>query len=327
MVTYVPYKLIYLMKKLFRLLLIIPVLFLFSSCTSSTNKSVRIGYLPLTANLPLFVAIENGYFDDENIKVELIKYETSNQMLEALVTNRIDVETATSSSVTVTLSQTLSNDIKTFMLNVFDESNYLSSIIVANNSSINDVKDLHGKVIGTYPGSTMKLYTAQYLKNLGIEYKDILQISPASQLSALSSGSVDALLTLEPTGSLAEINNLGRVLVKAPIETKVLTPWVAGTNSFSNNFCKENPEITKKIINVFYKSVDWIRENPDVARKTLSKYTAIQDSAVYSVVPIPNYWKLEEIDIRDFQKMADHLYVNKDIEKEINVNDILLNIK
>lgn len=306
----------------FAVILLMPILFI--SCHSNVNKPIRIGYLPLTANMPLFVAVENGYFEEENIDITLIKYETSNQMLEALVTNRIDIETATSASVTVTVAQTLSDEIKVFMLNVFDEENYLSSIVIPTNSPIKNVQDLKNKMIGTYPGSTMKLYTSQYLKECGVEYKEIIPISPSAQLSALSSGSIDAILTLEPTGSLAKVNKLGQLLVKAPVETKVLFPWVGGTNSFSSDFYNRNPQLAEKIIAVFNKSVDWIREHPDAAKKTLSKYTAIQDSSVYSIIPVPVYWKLDEIKVDDFQKMVDHLLLHGDIDRKVNVNDIIL---
>lgn len=312
------------MKKLVKSILGLFILVILGSCSSNKDRTVKIGYLPLTANLPLFVAAENGYFKEEGIKFELIKFETSNQMIEALVTNRIDIETAASSSVTLTVAQTLSENIKTFMLNVFDSTHYLSGLIVNVNSDIKTVENLQGKKIGTFPGSTMKLYTDQYLKSLNIAYKEIIQIPAASQLSALSNGSVDALVTLEPTGSIAEANNLGKLLIKAPIETRVLSPWVAGTNSFSKDFYMQNTKLANEIISVFNKSVEWIRSNPDSAKKVLGKYTSIQDSNVYDKLPIPNYWMLEEIQVEVFQKLADNLYLNKDIESKVDVSSILL---
>lgn len=288
------------------------------------DYTVRIGYLPLTANLPLFVALEKGYFTDEGLKVETQKFESSNQMIDALVTGRIDVETAASSSVTVTVAQKLGNKIHVFMLNAFTPKDFLSSILVKKGSDITAPVDLDGKKVGTFPGSTMRMYTEMVLESVGVKPSEVIQLPPPVQLGALDSGSADALMTLEPLGTLGQVKGIATTLIAAPVETNVLNPWVAGSNSFSDDFLKNHPQMAVKLRDALYRAVDYIRSNPEEAKKAMTKYTPITDEALASRLTVPNYWKLDEINVADFQKMADLLLSHGEIDSQVNVNDLIM---
>jgi NitT/TauT family transport system substrate-binding protein len=54
------------------------------------NTKVRIGYLPIVQGLPLYMAIEKGYFKDSGIDVEAIKFDSPNQIVDALMQNNLD---------------------------------------------------------------------------------------------------------------------------------------------------------------------------------------------------------------------------------------------
>lgn len=316
------------MKKVFVLLVFLAVVaglvFVTMRKDNPLDYTVRIGYLPLTANLPLFVALERGFFSDAGLKVEAQKFETSNQMIDALVTGRIDVETAASASVTVTVGQKLSDKIRVFMLNAFTPTDFLSTILVKKGSDIASPKDLEGKKIGAFPGSTMRMYTEMAMEAIGVKPSEIIQLPPASQLGALDSGSVDALMTLEPFGTLGEVKGIAAILMKAPVETLVQNPWIAGSNSFSEEFVKSHPKEAAELRAAFYRAVDFIRDNPAEAKKTMTKYTPVTDEALAARLTIPNYWKLDEMQISEFQKMADILLAHHEIDAHVDVTALIL---
>jgi NitT/TauT family transport system substrate-binding protein len=292
--------------------------------STEDETTVRIGYLPLTANLPLFVALEKGFFKEAGLKVETKKFESSNQMVDALVTGRIDVETAASSSVIVTVGQKLAGKIHIFMLNAFTPDDFLSSILVKKGSAITSPRDLEGKKIGSFPGSTMRMYTEMVLDSLQVKPMEIIQLTPPTQLGALENGAVDAIVTLEPIGTLGEVKGIATRMLTAPVETYVLNPWVAGSNSFSDDFFKNHRKKTAKLKKAFYRAVDYIRTNPVDAKKTMTKYTPVTDERLASLLTIPNYWKLNEIQVSEFQKMADNLLSHDEIDTRVDVNDLIM---
>ena len=324
-----PKKGAYLMKKIGIILalvvvLIVAVMLGIRRDGPQDDYTIRIGYLPLTANLPLFVAIEKEFFTDAGLKVKTQRFESSNQMVDALVTGRIDVETAASSSVIVTVGQKLADKIHIFMLNAFTPKDFLSTILVKKGSPVTIPADLVGKKIGAFPGSTMRMYTEMVFESLGIQPGEIIQLPTPTQLGALDSGSVDALMTLEPLGTIGEVKGIATKLITAPVETYVLNPWVAGSNSFSNNFLKNHPELATKLRTAFYRAVDYIRVNPEEAKKTMTKFTPVTDEALASRLTIPNYWKLDEMNITDFQKMADQLLSHDEIDTRVDVTTLIM---
>src|SRR3989344_803669 len=63
--------------------------------TSENEKSpertdVKIAYLPVTQGLPLYLAIEKGYFKDAGIDVEAIRVDSPNLILNMLVSGQVD---------------------------------------------------------------------------------------------------------------------------------------------------------------------------------------------------------------------------------------------
>ena len=58
--------------------------------SNENEEIIKVGYPAVSTSLPLFVAIEEGLFEEKGLKVEPIRFETANQIVEALVTDRID---------------------------------------------------------------------------------------------------------------------------------------------------------------------------------------------------------------------------------------------
>ena len=58
---------------------------------SPTRTIVRIGYLNITASLPLFVAEANGYFTDEGLAIKTHQIASSNQLVDGIVGGSLDL--------------------------------------------------------------------------------------------------------------------------------------------------------------------------------------------------------------------------------------------
>ena len=52
---------------------------------AQARPKIRIGYWPVAAGLPFFVAIEKGYFKEAGLDVDAIKFAGAQQVMEAMV--------------------------------------------------------------------------------------------------------------------------------------------------------------------------------------------------------------------------------------------------
>src|SRR6185295_15959993 len=79
------------------------------------------------------------------------------------------------------------------------------SIIVPQNSSLQTLADIQGKKVGVFPGSTGTNVLKYTMRKKGLDPSQttFLQLTGANQLSALESGSIDALFAYEPTFTIA----------------------------------------------------------------------------------------------------------------------------
>src|SRR4051812_38760566 len=58
---------------------------------SGDTTNVRIGYLPFASDAALFAAYDRGYFREEGVKVELVRFSAANDNLNALLSGRVDM--------------------------------------------------------------------------------------------------------------------------------------------------------------------------------------------------------------------------------------------
>jgi len=303
--------------------LVILLSFLLVRCERKSD-TIKIGYNPISYDLPFFVAIEKGFFAEEGLKVEPINFATSNLMAESLVSDQIDVATSASITVMFGIEQNVPAKFKIFMVHVSTASKPADFIIVKKDSKIEKVEDLKGKTIGTHQGSTVMVYANLALAKYFNPEKDInlIQLSPEVQIQALETGQVDALFTYEPIGTLSLEKGVGRILVSAP-KNLIMDPMPSGAYAFSSTFAEKRPEDAKRVLKAMEKAVDFIRTNEEDAKMYISKYTPIKDETARRINVIP-YWKLEEIDPNSVQSFCDLLFEAGDLKKKLKTESLFL---
>lgn len=313
------------MKRLTTLIVIVVLSITFLTSCARKPAEVKIGYVPITLDLPFFVAMEKGYFAEEGLKVTPAKFITSNPMAEALMSGQIDAMTSSSLVVLFAIEQNVPQQLRIFMIQANTKSKYMDYILVKKDSPILDITDLKGKKIGAFPGSTILTYTKIILRKLGIDPEKeikIIQLSPQIQIEALASGQVDALFTLEPIGTVALDKGIAKALVIGPLYY-IMDPLPGGAYALSAKFMIENPKLARKIIKAMYKAVDYIRTNETEAKKLLPKWTAVSEDLALKINVIP-YWKLNEINKEAVQKLADLLYQEENLIEKIDTEKMYI---
>jgi len=288
--------------------------------------NVRVGYLPIYVDLPLFVAQEQGFFQKRGINVELVRFASSPDIGTSLVSG--DIQAGASLAYAVALSTEVRDPqkLKVFLVDSETPENYLSSFVVLPNSGITSIKDLKGKKLASFPGPTAVTFCKMILEKYGLnpgQDVQIVELDSGTHISALESHTVDALFTYEPIGTQAVLEKGAVKLLAGAVEKEIINPWQAGVWVVTKKFTTENPSQAKQFMLAIYDAVEFLRQNPKQAKIALTKYTSIKPQVAEATPNIP-FAKIGEVDLSAFQKHADILHDRGIISKAVDAKTLLI---
>ena len=207
---------------------------------------------------------------------------------------------------------------KIFCANPSNVKNVLDEFLVPVASTAKVMSDLKGKKVASGPGIQNVTLAKTVLERGGATGATVIELPIGQHVAALAAGQVDAVYTLEPTGTIGRLNGTTRVLEAGVISKYILgdamAPWFGGSASLTAEFVKNHPVETKKFVTAYAKGVALVRSNATEARQYLKGYTAIE-GALTSEVPLAAYTLYNEFtakDIGHFQKFFD-LFADKGI--------------
>lgn len=289
---------------------------------SQDKTAVTIGYKKHVTYLPLFVAIEKGYFAENSLVANPVTFDTTNQMMAAVVSGDVQAIIGGANIPTV-LSVEEKSPGTTKIFNTLEVNNNtrITCVLVNKDSEITKMSELKGKKAATLPGTFAVLWVDTALKIVGLSKEDIeLQgIDTKLQLAALESKQIDVLFAIEPECTFAVNKGIAKIIYDEPLKHfgKSLTASI-----FSVKFSEADPKTTEKIIKASDRAIDFIRQNPQESLAILAKYTDYKPELLAGM-KVPEYKKSNELDLEQIQSIADKLYDGGELKKEIQVADMI----
>jgi NitT/TauT family transport system substrate-binding protein len=206
----------------------------------------------------------------------------------------------------------------------------LDEVLVPLDSKVKTIKDLPKDVkFGCGPGIQNVTLTKIILEKNGLSNVQPIELPVGQHIPALAAGQIDAVYTLEPSGTIGKVKGVSRVLEAGVISKYMLgdpmAPWFGGSASLTATLIKERPSDVKKYILAYAKGVDFVRKNPEESRKSLDGFTAIEE-AVVKEVPLANFVMFNEFkpaDINYFQKYFDVFTDRKIFSKVVDVKSLI----
>lgn len=296
----------------------------------AADDKILIGYWPIAAGLPLYAGLEQGFFKEAGLAVEGAKFASAQQVAEAMIAGRIHGSANGTASAALALAELISpNLFKIVCSNPSNRKLVLDQILVPKDSTVKAISELAGKKVACGPGIQNVTLAKIILEKNGITSPTVTELPVGQHVPALAAGQIDAVYTLEPTGTAGRLKGLTRVLEVGVISKYVLgdpdAPWFGGSASVTTAFLKDKPELAKRYIAAYAKSVDWVRKNSDAARNHLDGFTAI-DASLVKEVPLPGFTLYNEFkpsDIEHFQKFFDVFTDRKIFSKKLDVKSLI----
>lgn len=290
------------------------------------ESTVRIAYLPIYVDLPLFVALDHELFEQRSLGVEVSRFKSSPDMGAALLAGKVDAVASIAFSVALGTESRDPSKFWIFIVDAENEDHYLSAMVAAPGSNIESVEDLRGRKVGIFPGPTAGTFYRLILRKHGLDPEEdltISELSPDLHVKALASGKIDALMTYEPMATDAVVNHGAVKFMPGAIEREILNPWQAGVWIVSRDYATEHPDPTCKMITGLYEALDLLAANPQQSKSALNEYTGIQSEVALATPDIP-FTKMGEVDLATLQKQADIFHDEGVIDKRIDVTTMML---
>lgn len=233
-----------------------------NSSTEESNK-VIVGYWGGTCETPIYVAYENGYFEDVGLDVELLKITTDVAPL--MANNELHVFELTPDKFKP-MEQGL--DLKIV------DGVHIGCIQGAASveSGIKSVADLEGKTVAAAVGSIAQIQISSQMVKLGLDPTKVNWVSyPLPQMElALNKGEVDAFACYDPYPEIAVQN--GAVKFYSNTFDEGLAEYFCCFLGINGTFLEENPETCKKIVKAFSMAGEYLEEYPyEAAQMAIDK--------------------------------------------------------
>ena len=292
-----------------RATLALPVLLASSSLVTraaANDKVLRVGTLKLIHGI-------SAYFYEKFVPagytVEVFPFESPTDGKNAVLTGTVD---------------TCIHGIAAFLLGaaagepimiVANANNRGMAVIAGANTDIKSIKDLRGKRVAIWPGSTQEAVILERLRMEGMSIKDIqpIRLQFSDHPAALARGDVDAYVGAEPAPGISLANGSGR-LVEYPYSTPIGS--LNMILSASEKAVKENPEGIRMIVDMHRKAVDYAMADPaQIVQMAMAKLGQQKKSIELAVPNVELAWKIDDVFMQRAGAYTRLMFENKQIRQ------------
>jgi putative hydroxymethylpyrimidine transport system substrate-binding protein len=294
-----------------------------SSLRAADKLTVMLDWFPNVDHLPLYVAVQEGLFDDEGLEVEILSPSATTDALKLAASNNVDLAISYAPQVIMGASEGLEITVVGRLVE-----HPLSVLLFLEGRGIEKPKDLEGKTVGyTVPGM-MDILLEAFAKKNGIEKYEPVNVG-FSIVQSLVAKRVDAIMGPYKNYETVELEEKGYKagyfeLMEWGIPDYDELVFITGAKVL-----KEKPEVIKGFVTALDRAIKMTRENPE---RALEKYFNAVPEAPRGMetkafkITLPLYARNQSHDSKRWQKFADFSHTYGLIEKPVDVKTILYEV-
>lgn len=283
----------------------------FTSQVHAQDKVLKVGTLKLIHGISAYFYEK---FAPPGYTVEVIPFESPTDGKNAVLTGTVD---------------TCIHGIAAFLLGaaagepvviVANANNGGMAVMAGLNTDIKTIKDLKGKKVAIWPGSTQEAVILERLRMEGMSIKDIqpIRLQFSDHAAALARGDVDAYVGAEPAAGISLANGTGR-LVEYPYSTPIGP--LNMILSASEKAVKDNPARIKLVVDMHRQAVDYAMANPkEIVEMAMQKLGQQKKSIELAVPNVELAWKLDDVFMERASAYTRLMFENKQIRQLPDLN-------
>ncbi|MGF9714014.1 ABC transporter substrate-binding protein [Paenibacillus naphthalenovorans] len=303
---------------------------------SAEPAKVRVGTLKALADAPIYIALEKGYFKQQNLDVEDVAFETGADMIAPLTAGQLEVGGGgVSAGFYNALSRGFDIQIVADKGHVGSDSNYVNFLVrkeLIDSGQIKTFEDLRGKKVAVVSKTgSNAVHLSAALKKGGLTLNDVelLEMTFPNMGTAFGNGSLDVGIIPEPFVSRYVANGLA---VNWKGVHDAIPNAQTGVLFYSSKFAKDNPDVANRFMTAYLKGVRdyndafFKQKGYDEVVSILTKHTTVKDAALYKQMApagIDPYGKLNQESLQldyDWYKSQGLIKTDVDLNQVINTS-------
>lgn len=315
------------------ILIIIAVsLLLFLKRSEENNNLTKVTVAEVTHSAfyaPWYVAIENGYFIDNGIDIEVVLTSGANNVVAAVLSNDVQIGLCGPEATIYVYEEGEKDYVKTFAGLTKRDGQFIVSRVKNDNFKLSDLKNK--EVLAGRVGGMPILNFENALRNNDIKTTDVninTTIDFASLSGAFIGGSGDYVNLFEPNATTLE--NLGYGYVVASVgELSGEMPYTAF--NARNSYIKNNEQLIRNFAKSINEGLKFVHEND---AKTIANVIIKQfpDTSINDLVKIVDRYKKADswlstpfISKESFENLMSIMIESNQLEEYVSYNDLIIN--
>ena len=324
------------MKKVITLivcLVIIVICFIFYSfwTNKSNDNLTKVKVAEVTHSVfyaPQYVALEQGYFEDEGLDIELTLTSGADNVMAAVLSGDVNIGLSGSEATIYVYNKGEKDYIKTFAKLTQKDGSFIVSREKIDDFTLDDLKGKY--IIGGRLGGMPEMTLEYALKQNNIDPNKDLTIDTsiefASMAGAFIGGTGDFVALFEPLAT--QVVNEGYGYKVAQLGTLTDNVPYTAYNARSS-YLEENPDIIEKFDRAIQRGLDFVHEksSDEITKAIMDQFpdTSYNDlkTAVESYLENDTWPKTTTFTKESFDHLQDIVIEAGQLDKKVNYEDLI----
>ena len=283
--------------------------------------TIKFAVLPILDALPMYLAQEQGYFEEQGVNLEFIPVGSAAERDQVMAAQQADAMINDLISTLFYNQDQVQIEIVRFARTATPEFPQYR-ILAAGNSGISSVEDLKGVEIGISEGSVIAYTTDRLLQAAGFSSDEIKTVAVpdiSQRMALLNSGELKAANLPDPLALLA-IQNGAVLIVDDTTRPEIGNSLI----SFRKAFVEENPEAVRGFLAAIEKAVQEINADTTKWEDLLTEQKLVPAPLIgsYEIPIFPTASVPSQVQWDDVLAWAkEKALVTKDVSYSESVND------
>ena len=283
--------------------------------------TLRVGVIPIADVAPLYIGIEQGFFEDQQLTIEPQLAEGGAAITPAVLSGDFQIGFSNTVSLLIAASKDLPVQvISQGVLGGKTEEEAWADLLVLKDGPIEEPKDLEGRTIAVNTLSNICEVTIRAsLADMGVDDSTLkfTEVPFPDMNAALEAERVDGACVVEPFVSQGKA---GKARGIDPFYVNTAPDLTVATYFTSKQYAEENPEVVERFVTAMEQSLEYAQDNPDAVREILGEYTEIPPEVAQGI-KLPQWRK--DLTIPTIEQLSQLSLEYGLIESEPDLNELI----